>query len=156
MKIFFDCEFIDDKERIHLLSIGLVREDGSQYYAEPVETDRSLACPWVKANVLPHMTGPVKPRNSIALEIFQFVERSPEFWTWFGAYDWVCLCQLYGRMLDVPPGWPNAMNDLRQLIVHEKIGRDFLPPQYGTAHNALADAIWIKESYEHVLKRIQR
>ena len=39
MRICFDTEFIEDGRTIDLLSIGLVREDGATYYAEPAEAD---------------------------------------------------------------------------------------------------------------------
>lgn len=60
--IAFDTEFIEDGRTIDLLSIGLVRYDGTTYYAEPAETDRTRASEWVVENVMPHLTGPVKPR----------------------------------------------------------------------------------------------
>ena len=74
MRIYFDTEFIEDGRTIDLLSIGLVREDGATYYAEPAEADRDRASDWVRENVLPHLTGPVKPRAVIAQEIVAFVQ----------------------------------------------------------------------------------
>lgn len=112
MKIYFDTEFMEDGVTIELLSIGLVREDGQTYYAEPAEADRSKANPWVKENVLPYLTGPVKPRSVIAEEIREFVGPRPEFWTWYGSYDWVDLCQLYGRMVDLQH---HALSDAKWL-----------------------------------------
>ena len=43
MRIWFDTEFIEDGRTVDLLSIGMVREDGATYYAEPAETDRDRA-----------------------------------------------------------------------------------------------------------------
>ena len=48
MRIFFDTEFIDTGRKIHLISIGLVRADGEEYYAESKDVDLSRACDWVK------------------------------------------------------------------------------------------------------------
>jgi hypothetical protein len=31
-KIYYDCEFLEDGERIHLISIGMVAEDGREFY----------------------------------------------------------------------------------------------------------------------------
>jgi hypothetical protein len=151
MKVYFDTEFDDTGSLINPLSFGLIREDGAQYYAEPAETDRTRVNPWVKEHVLPHMHGPVKPKLQIASEIVEFVGYKPEFWAWFGAYDWVVLCQLYGRMLDVPNTWPHAVMDLRQMIIQKGTSRMTLPPQIGYAHNALNDAIWVKTAYEFVI-----
>lgn len=141
-RIWFDTEFIEDGRTIDLLAIGLVREDGATYYAEPEETDRSRACEWVRANVLPHLTGPTKPRAVIAAEIVEFVGASPEFWAYYADYDWVALCQLYGRMVDLPKGWPMFCRDLKQVAGDRK-----LIPQTTTEHNALTDAIWTKEAH---------
>jgi hypothetical protein len=105
-RLWFDTEFIDDGRTVSLLSIGVVRDDGSVYYAEPAEADRSAANPWVRAHVLPLLTGPVLPRAEIAKQVREFAGSSPEWWASFGAYDWVLLCQLYGPLEDHPPGWP--------------------------------------------------
>lgn len=142
MKVFFDTEFIDDGKTIDLLSIGLVREDGKEYYAEPAEANHLRACDWVVKNVLPQLGGPVKSRAVIADEIKDFVGREPEFWAYFASYDWVAMCQLYGRMLDVPAGWPNYCHDLRQFA-----GDTFLIPlEHG--HHALNDARWTLNTWK--------
>lgn len=39
-----------------------------------------------------------------------------ELWAWYGAYDHVALCQLWGRMIDLPPFVPMYTNDLRQSL----------------------------------------
>jgi hypothetical protein len=144
LRIWFDTEFIDDGHTIELLSIGLIREDGRTYYAEPAEADRSRACPWVREHVLPHLAGPMKPRAVIAAEIKAFARGEPEFWAYYGAYDWVCLCQLYGRMIDAPEGWPMLFREVRTLYP-----QGFAPPaQQSTEHHALNDAIWTKDVWE--------
>jgi hypothetical protein len=144
MLIFFDTEFIEDGSTIDLLSIGIVREDGKTYYAEPAEADRSRANDWVKANVLPNLTGPVKPRTVIAEEIKAFVGPDPIWWAYFADYDWVALCQLYGTMMDLPDGWPMYCRDLRQhLDEHGFTGIR----QPGSTHNALDDAEWVRATW---------
>ena len=45
MRIWFDTEFIEDGRTIDLLSIGMVRDDGLEYYAEPQEAARERGCP---------------------------------------------------------------------------------------------------------------
>lgn len=150
MRIWFDTEFIDTGREIHLLSIGLVREDNETYYAEPSDVDRSLACPWVTKNVIPHLHGPVKPRAEIAADVVKFSGIGPEFWAYYGAYDWVLMCQLFGRMLDVPPHWPNFVMDLQQLRIMTATRN--LPEQKSVEHNALNDAIWTKQAWEYVVK----
>jgi len=153
MKMFIDTEFIetDYTQPVHLLSLGIVAEDGREYYAEPLETDRFLAGDWVRHNVLPHLTGPKKPRAQIAQEVIDFCNRPgdpPSFFGYFSAYDWLLFSQLFGRMLDLPTTWPNRCNDLAQMAYHLNIPKHRFPVQQGTKHNALNDARWNRELYE--------
>lgn len=141
MRIWFDTEFVEDGKTIDLLSIGMVREDGAVYYAEPLEADLSKAGEWVRANVLPHLSGDKTPRAEIARQIVEFVGDAPEFWAYFASYDWVALCQLYGTMMDLPPGWPMYVRDVKQVIgdgVKLHINE----------HNALADAVALKAAHQ--------
>lgn len=145
-----DCEFIEDGHTIDLLSIGLVREDGAEYYAEPTETDRSRADDWVKANVLPHLHGDVdfgmtSPRQVIAEGIREFVGSEPEFWGYYCAYDWVALCRMYGTLMDLPRGWPMLCYDLRQHL--DGRGLAVVRQPDDMPHHALSDAHWIAETF---------
>jgi hypothetical protein len=139
MRIFFDTEFIEDGRTIDLLSIGMVREDGATYYAEPAETDRSRASDWVHQNVMPNLTGPVKWSDTIALEIYEFAGLVPEFWAWYADYDWVALCQLFGPMIKLPHGWPMYCRDYKQVADE----RGLALSQPDSNHNALDDAKWL-------------
>jgi hypothetical protein len=69
------------------------------------------------------------------------------------SYDWVVLCQLFGKMIDLPKGWMTWCYDVRQL--EQELGRPKMPEQKGGEHNALADAWFTKESYEF-LKEIEK
>lgn len=133
MRIYFDTEFIENGRTIELLSIGLVRQDGREYYAEPEGAEILQASDWVVANVLPHMNGPKKPKQQIAKEIVTFVGQDPEFWADYGAYDWVALCQLYGTMMDLPIGWPMYICERRMLAPNAELRPDI-------PHHALSDA----------------
>src|SRR4051812_12087398 len=55
MKFFLDTEFIEDGVTIDLISIGIVAEDGREYYAVSSEFDPTKASQWVKDNVLVHL-----------------------------------------------------------------------------------------------------
>src|SRR5258707_324656 len=71
---------------------------------------------------------------------------------YFADYDWVVLCQLYGRMIDLPKGWPMYCRDLKQLIEmqgFQLVESDKQAPL--SAHNALNDAQWCKRIYEKVM-----
>lgn len=152
MKYWFDTEFIDNGKTIELISIGIISEDDRTYYAVSGEFKRNQACPWVRQNVLPLLDVEPKPRVQIACEIMKYIgEDHPEFWAWYGAYDWVVLSQLYGRMIDTPKSWPNFYYDLKAFatILHNP----GMPEQVTTKHHALYDAIWTKEAYYYLRER---
>lgn len=82
------------------------------------------------------------PRDGIRERVHEFVmlRHEPELWAWYAAYDHVALAQLFGRMVDLPSGFPQHTNDLRQEV--GRLGLTQLPPHTGTQHHALADARW--------------
>ncbi|MFC8044356.1 polyadenylate-specific 3'-exoribonuclease AS [Nocardia sp. NPDC057353] len=146
MRYFYDCEFIEDGVTIDLVSIGVVCEDGREYYAVSTEFDETRAGPWVRRHVLPQLPPPHSPlrrsRERIRgdLESF-FLPRptvQPELWAWVAAYDHVALCQLWGSMVELPTALPRYTNELRQHW--DAHGRPELPPVPADAHDALADA----------------
>ena len=147
MKIFFDTEFINLKDSIHLLSIGMIRDDGEVYYAELESTDRKLADKWVKKHVIPYLNGPLKSRDQIAFDIKQFCGNDPDFWAFFGSFDMLLLKRIFGGMIDWPANWPEYVNDICKLSPDKKI-----PVQKSVQHHALNDAIWVKDSYEFLIK----
>lgn len=162
MRIFLDTEFIENgsKHFPQLISVGLVREeDGATYYAELEGVDWSLANDFVLENVKPHLLGGeyVKTAPQVAANIQGFVGEKPEIWAYFADYDWVILASLFGRMIDLPEGWPYFCRDLKQLMWHFDISRDDIPEEFSedlNQHAALDDAMWnmrvynwIKENY---------
>lgn len=147
-RIWFDTEFIEDGRTIELVSIGMVREGGATYYAEVEGVDYSRADPWLHENVFPHLQGgsSLRSRDIIRRDILEFAGETPEFWAYYADYDWVALCQLHGRMIDLPKGWPMFCRDLKQWAV--MLGNPELPKQEGTEHHALADALWTRSAFE--------
>ncbi len=146
MRFWFDTEFYEDGRTIELISIGVVSEDGRTYYAE-VAGARFLAgkTVWLGKNVLPHLTGIEKFREYIAIDLIEFMGEKPEIWAYYADYDWVALCQLHGRMIDLPKGWPMYCRDVKQLC--DSLGNPKLPKQTSTEHHALADAKWTREAW---------
>lgn len=166
LRYWFDTEFIEDGSTIDLLSIGVVCEDGREFYAESQNAPLDRASDWVVENVLPHLwhlqadkregnlwsrdggAGGFLPRHDIARELRRWVaegEGTPEFWAYYGDYDWVVLCQLFGRMIDLPEGWPMFALDVKQYAV--TLGDPKLPAQTSVEHHALADAQWTHEAW---------
>jgi len=167
-RIYYDTEFLErgPAHPIELISIGMVRDDGTEYYAVAADApwERITEHAWLMANVMPSLpkrlagtlsgvavdfTDPrVKPRSLIAEQVKRFVLGSPnpELWAWYGAYDHVVLAQLFGRMVDLPTGFPMWTNDLRQEVA--RLGDPQLPEQPSGLHNALADARHLKARAE--------
>jgi hypothetical protein len=149
VRYFYDTEFIEDGRTIELISIGVVAEDGREYYAVSTEFDPERAGSWVRANVLPKLPPPSSPlwrsRTQIRSDLEEFFGVSGvgaaepiELWAWVGAYDHVALCQLWGAMPDLPPAIPRFTRELRQLW--EERGSARMPPRPRDAHDALVDA----------------
>lgn len=148
MRFFYDLEFIErtDSRAIDVVSVGVVSEDGErEYYAVCSEFDATQALPWVRRNVLAQLPAPAdrawRSRERIRAdleELFLAGEDEPELWAWYAAYDHVVLCQLWGRMPELPRRLPRFTRDLRQLW--EELGKPPLPEQAAAQHDALADA----------------
>jgi hypothetical protein len=146
VRYFYDTEFIEDGRTIELISIGVVAEDGREYYAVSTEFDPERAGSWVRANVLPKLPPPSSPlwrsRTQIRSDLEEFfgVDGSEpiELWAWVGAYDHVALCQLWGTMPALPQPIPRFTRELRQLW--EERGSPRMPPRPRDAHDALVDA----------------
>jgi 3'-5' exoribonuclease-like protein len=146
VRYFYDTEFIEDGRTIELISIGVVAEDGREYYAVSTEFDPDRAGSWVRANVLPKLPPPAsqlwRSRTQIRLDLEGFfgVDGTDpiELWAWVAAYDHVALCQLWGPMPDLPRTLPRFTRELRQLW--EDRGCPPIPPRPRDAHDALVDA----------------
>lgn len=245
MKYFLDTEFIESfhkplfgKRRhfIDLISIGIVAEDGREYYAISNEFKYNDADEWVHNNVLGvsfeldilnrYSHGDQRSRDldamegkghdgacqylikkygksnkQISEEIYAFINppvsvegflgwiekhnpiadggvshgcAQPEFYGYYSDYDWVLFCSLYGRMIDLPKGFPMYCIDLKQSlddyitkwrnerIAKEKKKVNFATwesylrsvksnpdyPKQSNEHNALSDAKWNFELYK--------
>jgi hypothetical protein len=162
MRIYYDTEFLEDGETIALISIGMVAEDGREYYGVNLNMParRIRKHRWIMENVVPGLPQfhgdernhhspkmlfnpydpAVKPKSAIASDVAAFIRATPdvELWAWYAAYDHVALAQLFGRMIDLPTGIPMWTNDLQQEV--HRLGNPELPEQPDGVHNALADA----------------
>ena len=149
MKFWLDLEFQEDGRTIEPISIGLVAEDGRTFYREFKEYDKTKATPWLKENVLPLLGGGVMPKESIRQDLVDFCGDWPEIWGWYGAYDWVALCQIFGTMMDLPMNWPMF---IREAMMYRG-PRDVLPKRTTPEHHALHDAEWQREVYYFLLNK---
>lgn len=267
MNYFIDTEFLEGTQKklfgntkptIDLISIGIVSEDGREYYAiskdfnikeawnrwQPWEIPELAGNEkknyWLRENVLKsifielcnkennivnstvkvngeYYTGLDftyknfkylikkygKPNKVIAYDILNFVHKDIiekwddgisfsdeiinlaynvgektiyDFYGYYSDYDWVVFCWLFGKMIDLPKGFPMYCKDLKQTLDekqnfynkyiekynNEEITVEELPypatrininrlpdyPKLIIEHNALEDAKWNKQLYE--------
>lgn len=158
-RFWFDTEFMEDGKTIELLSIGIVDEDGREFYAEDSDAHWVHANPWVRENVIPKLCLPMygRSRFDLRMDILEFIgpDVRPQFWAYFGSYDWVVLCQLFGTMMDLPDGWPMFPMDLKQYAVMAGVtDLHAFEPEPEDAHNALVDARWTKRAYDALTQRL--
>jgi len=104
-----------------------------------------------------------------------FVWDNPIFYAYYADYDWVVFCWIFGKMMDLPKGFPMYCIDLKQTADEfyeekkkeyyakkENKGKNFLSklsmhPEYPTQlneHNALFDAKWNKRLH-HFLQTVK-
>ena len=180
MRLYYDTEFLEDGSTIRLISIGMIREDGVELYQIVDDLALMLDAyqhPWLAANVLPYLPVTVDAENraiswdeshpdfqyvasreAIAKRVKGFCESSMDdfgrdkasLWAWFGAYDHVCLAQLFGKMIDLPYCVPMRTNDLAQEVERRGLWHE-VPQMPGVqSHNALSDARELKYRYEYL------
>lgn len=153
MRFFYDTEFLERGPDfpLELISLGVVAEDGRELHLVNTDFDPSRANAFVREHVLPSLPLAGDPawrrRAEISEELRRFVgPEPPEWWGYCAAYDHVLLCQLFGDMDGLPPGWPFFTYELAQLA--GELGRPTLPPNEGRSHHALDDARWIRAVWE--------
>ncbi len=166
----FSGEFIESLKTLDLISIGIVADDGREYYAVSREFDPRKANEWVVENVLSCLPGkdlnlsdwslsPNKKSLSLAWKYKRQIKNdilsfcspdlygTPEFWADWAAYDWLCLCQIFGTMADLPKGYPMYCNDTVQFC-EQQLGLSTLewPASLETEgnHRALLGAQTVK------------
>lgn len=186
---------------IDLVSIAITAEDGSGLYLISSEYDYNRADQWVKDNVikplyLQFVNGDMRnhftvsnfhkhlglPNKVIAERIARFCEcfrdqlfwrtsRPIDFYGYYCDYDWVLFCSLFGKMIDLPKGFPMYCRDVKQMLDEKLVQYDWfengftgLPTSHSAAldmiknhpdfpktnkeHDALADAVWCKQLFK--------
>jgi len=173
MRYFLDTEFYEDGQAIDLISIGIVAEDGREFYAVSQDAQLHRVSRWVRAYVLPHLPkygDPAwMPRTEIAAQLLLFTGEDeppagygrkcsdairgdkPEFWAYYADYDWVAICQLFGTMMGLPKRWPMFCRDLKQLSVD--VGSPKHPAEPDDTLHALADARWNRDLYAFLMAK---
>lgn len=136
MRYTLDAEFIDTLECSALISLALVNEDMDFVYFE-FDYPREHLTPWLRQNVVPNLHARERHTAQQAARIIEgFIgPKHPEFWAYFGAYDWYWFNRLWGGLMSTPASWPNLYHEL---ALQRGYGRVWTPP--AVPHNALNDA----------------
>ena len=149
MKYWFDTEFHDDGYHVELISIGVLAEDGREYYAVSGDYNPQRANEFIRDHVLPHL-GSARRRSQAEIrdDLLAFFSASgmpTEFWADHGEYDWIVLRQLFGNLMSWPKGWPKTAMDVEQYRLMLRAGA--FPSDSVIAHNALEDARSVRERW---------
>jgi hypothetical protein len=154
-RVFYDTEFMDfGHGMVDLISLGMVDESGHhELYVCNSDVNLEKANTWVQENVIPKLPPRSSTRWMSARDIkdkvteFLGVGKKPklELWGYYADYDHVVLCGLYGRMVDVPKGFPWITMDLRQRM--EELDLAVKENSRDDMHTAIGDARWIRRAY---------
>lgn len=105
-------------------------------------------------------------------ELSEIKKDYPKFYAYYADYDWVVFCWLFGKMIDLPEGFPMYCRDLKQMLdekpltfkptiaeftnkyvagidpYYEKLEQHVDFPKQENEHSAIHDARWNKKLYE--------
>jgi len=158
-RIFYDFEFDESPDfGIIPISIGMIDEDGNELILVNNEFDWSeCSNKWLFKNVKPYideMPDYLKvSKETIKNKVLEFIKPSPtkeiKLYGYYSAYDHVCLCQLFGKMINLPKGLPMYTIDLKQYMDYFNVTKgDLGITENNDEHNALSDAKWNKQLFD--------
>jgi hypothetical protein len=182
VKYFIDFEFIEGfhkplfgKRRhfIDLISVGMVSEDNRALYFLSSEYNYKDADQWVMENVITKaytkaVSGDARnrfdatnfhkhygiPVSEIAKKILRWLgaDSNISFYGYYSDYDWVLFCSMFGRMIDLPKGFPMYCRDVKQMMDDRGVDscHPECPKQNGE-HYALTDAAWNMAAYKWLI-----
>jgi hypothetical protein len=118
------------------------------------KTNKQIAEEILKFTVLTNNLDSINPITSNDCD-------TPEFYAYYADYDWVVFCWLFGKMMDLPDGFPMYCRDLKQIFdqkadwlriptsrQHMDLKAHTHYPKQENEHSAIDDARWNKKLYE--------
>lgn len=180
MKIFLDSEFTKLDKNGELISLGLVTEDNTEFYAEFNDYNGNYINTWLQRNVINHLFyNNVKiynyEYNSNEMHYNQYCKHDKwniskvlecwlkqfdeiEIWSDCLAYDWIFFCNLFGGAFGIPNNVYYIPFDISTLMKIKGVNPDINREEFinnsvkGNKHNALYDAKVIKACYEKLME----
>lgn len=138
-RVFVDTEFTDFAVR-DLISIALVAEDGSEFYGESRNFNRSACSEFVISTVIPQLgTWPdrVLPCEALRTELLVWLDKFSDHRDPRLCFDYVGDWELFLELVrELPDPWTTEQ-------VLDKINHDWIETYYrthGGRHHALHDA----------------
>lgn len=172
MKLFFDTEFTGLHKYTTLISLGIVSEDGREFYAELSDYDKTQCDDWIVKNVINNLQESscyVGTKQEVGQKLREWLKQFDEiqFISDVCHYDFVLLIDLFGNAFDLPNNVSPTCHDINQDIARhyaiseceafnksrEEIVADLCSvPVNGRKHNALYDAKVIRSIYHSINK----
>jgi hypothetical protein len=169
MNYFLDTEFtrLPWEKGSNLISVGIVSEDGREYYACLDNFESEGFSDVVRDRIIPLLPDKSERKSPdiVKREILDFIKEKPAaFWSVFPDAEWLISLgvekdkiqdilgtfgdydlQLIQRLLgnDYPSDWPKRGSNLNSII--EEVSKKGPLPENKNQHNALSDAIQAKE-----------
>ena len=131
MRLFFDTEFTGLRKNTTLISIGIVAEDGRQFYAELTDYNLDQCDDWIRKNVLRNLYNREPLEDQPYVENFHIGDKKViglalrnwlkqfdyvQFVSDVCHYDFVLLIDLFGEALNLPNNVNPACHDINQDI----------------------------------------
>lgn len=161
MKIFFDTEFTGLHKNTTLLSIGIVDENGREFYRELDDYDHSQVDQWLRDNVIANFTNEGSVNMGMLKEdLEEWLSKydSVEVWSDCLAYDWMLFNDIFGHAFSIPKNVYYIPFDICTMMKLKGIDPDINreefafgnKPKEAQKHNALWDAKVIRACYENL------
>lgn len=125
-RFFYDCEFDESPiYGIRLISVGIVDEHGNELYMINKDYNWDLCTNnWLIENVKPFINSAPDyykvSKIEMVRKILDFIQPSAaddiKLYGYYSAYDHVCFCQIFGKMIDLPERITDVYNRFKTIF----------------------------------------
>lgn len=169
-RYFLDTEFDEETDfnKIKFISMGLVDQNGREFYAISCEFNTAALSSWVQKNVVPHLSAKRLNITQFRLGLHQYFRESHahthpapdriEFWARNGSYDHVILSKMFGTHLRLSEFFAQYgvghvdFRDIKELT--RCMNKAEIPVQdKNKKHHALHDARYERDIFMLAVKR---
>lgn len=130
-----DNAFVDDPQKFMSVSVAPEQDSGAD--VEHVEPLRALG----------------SRLDSVVVDVSKMHKPDVRMFGSYTAFDHVCFCQMFGKMIDIPDNFNWCTHDLKTLI--DLFGVDKNEIEVKGDHNPLTDAKAVRESWRNLGKHLE-